>query len=279
MYTALRTRAAARPISSAFSGQTRLPSPYTSPAALRALPPSFTPAARLFSSAPIGHAVAYTASPHPPPSPSPPPPPPPPPPHDSPRRLPRWARNLLIGTTAGLAVAWYDDAVLAHSLSRTSRTFYFGVSTALDFKLFWDADDPDQQDRIHQRTADKLHALLTRNGGLYIKLGQALAIQAAILPKPYREALNGLFDNAPQVPWAVADEVVRSELGKGMDELFGEVEHEVLASASIAQVYKARLRHPREAQGEKWADGEGWVAVKVSGRGRAHDWYNRAAIC
>lgn len=163
-----------------------------------------------------------------------------------------------------MGVAWYDDKVLAHSLARTSRTFWFGVSTALDFKLFWSADDLDQQDRIHQRTADKLHNLLTKNGGLYIKLGQALAIQAAILPKPYRDALNGLFDNAPQVPWAVANEVVRGELGKGMDELFEEIDHNVMASASIAQVYKARLRHPRAAEGEKWKDGEGWVAVKVS---------------
>lgn len=161
-------------------------------------------------------------------------------------------------------MAWYDDVYLSNSLLHSSRTFYFGVSTALDFKLFWDADDEARQNAIHTRTANKLQWLLETNGGLYIKLGQALAIQAAILPKQYRHALDGIFDNAPARSWEVADEVVRKELGKGMDELFEQVDRKVLASASIAQVYKARLRHPQAAEGGKWTDdSEGWVAVKV----------------
>lgn len=173
-------------------------------------------------------------------------------------------RKAAAPVLAGLLVAWYDDVYLSNSLARTSRTFYFGVSTALDFKLFWDAESESRQEAIHTRTASKLKWLLETNGGLYIKLGQALAIQAAILPKQYRLALDGIFDNAPAREWAVADRVVREELGAGMDDLFESVDRKVLASASIAQVYKARLRHPDEASGGRWEnDEEGWVAVKV----------------
>jgi len=264
MYTTLRRRTAARPILSTFSAQPRQPAPLPLPAALPVRSKSAS-TSRYFNSTCLARVEARAGSP--------PPPPPPLPRGWAGRRAPRWLRTILISTGVGVGIGWYDHAFLADSLRRTSRTFYFGVSTALDFKLFWDAADPDGQDQIHRRTAAKLHALLTRNGGLYIKLGQALAIQAAILPKPYREALNGLFDDAPQVPWDVADAVVRRELGRGMDDLFEEVEHEVLASASIAQVYKARMRHPRADEGEKWAEGEGWVAVKVSEA--ASEWWPR----
>lgn len=104
--------------------------------------------------------------------------------------------------------------------------------------------------------------LISANGGLYIKLGkllwwigvivgQALAMQAAVLPPAYGEAFSTLFDEAPQISYDDVVEVFKRDFGKTPEELFDSFEKEARASASIASVFKARLK-----------TGE-WVAVKV----------------
>jgi aarF domain-containing kinase len=73
-----------------------------------------------------------------------------------------------------------------------------------------------------------------------------------------------LFDDAPQIPYSEVLSVFASEFGRppsgpgGMFEYFDE---HAVASASIAQVHKARMwPGPGETEGE----GQ-WVAVKVRG--------------
>lgn len=77
---------------------------------------------------------------------------------------------------------------------------------ALDFKLNFNPENSTAIDALHERVAHRINDLCVTNGGLYIKLAQSLAIQAAILPKPYREAFANVFDQAPHVGF---DEVVK----------------------------------------------------------------------
>jgi aarF domain-containing kinase len=77
---------------------------------------------------------------------------------------------------------------------------------ALDFKINFHPDKSESIDALHDRVAKRIHALCVTNGGLYVKLAQSLAIQTAILPKPYREAFANVFDAAPTVPF---DQVVK----------------------------------------------------------------------
>jgi aarF domain-containing kinase len=56
-------------------------------------------------------------------------------------------------------------------------------------------------DALHERVAERLRWVIDTNQGLYLKLGQALGLQAALLPKPYREAFGHVFDRAPSVPY------------------------------------------------------------------------------
>ena len=68
-----------------------------------------------------------------------------------------------------------------------------------------------------------------------------------------------LFDDAPQVPFADVARVFQEEFGcppSGPDGLFAEFEETAVASASIAQVHRARLKG-------KDGNGGNWVAVKV----------------
>lgn len=51
-----------------------------------------------------------------------------------------------------------------------------------------------------------------------MKLGQAIGVQAAILPKPYH-ALSKMFDDAERMPIAVVRSVVEKELGKKIEDV------------------------------------------------------------
>ena len=82
------------------------------------------------------------------------------------------------------------------------------------------------------------------------KLGQTLALVADGMPAPVRVRLGALFGDAPPLPWSEAEQVISAELGD-LDKIFAEFAREPLASASLGQVYRARLLDGRE------------VAVKV----------------
>jgi aarF domain-containing kinase len=82
-------------------------------------------------------------------------------------------------------------------------------------------------------------------------LGQALAMQAAVLPPAYGEAFSTLFDEAPQISYDDVIAVFERDFGKHPEDIFEVFETKARASASIATVFKARLK-----------SGE-WVAVKV----------------
>jgi len=80
-----------------------------------------------------------------------------------------------------------------------------------------------------------------------------------LLPKPYREAFGHVFDRAPSVSYSEVVGVFQKDLGVDPEEIFETFSHEPLASASIAQVHKARLKPRGGGQGREGVE----VAVKV----------------
>lgn len=172
----------------------------------------------------------------------------------------RWTK--LIGTVSVLSLIYaWDQTRNAEAITRTLRTAYNGVVMAVDFKLSFSPEKSEQIDALHQRIANRINHLCNTNGGLYIKLGQALGAQAAVLPKPYREAFANMYDNAPAVDWDAVVKVFQGEFGVHPLDAFETFERKPVASASIAQVHKARLKRPPGQA--PWRDGEGWVAVKI----------------
>ena len=153
----------------------------------------------------------------------------------------------------------------------------------LDYKWNFTPEKSEFIPQLHERVAERVYNLFTSNGGLYIKIGcvlfffdtyfgdllrtrsQSIGANAALLPRPMQVKFTSLFDDAPQIPYSVVHKVFVSELCRppsGPDGVFEIFEENAIASASIAQVHKAKL-WPKIGPDGKAEKEERWVAVKV----------------
>jgi predicted unusual protein kinase regulating ubiquinone biosynthesis (AarF/ABC1/UbiB family) len=104
-------------------------------------------------------------------------------------------------------------------------------------------------ERQHGR-AEKLRHALEELGTTYIKLGQLLSTRPDLLPAAYTEELAVLQDQVAPMDFGELKPLLETELGRPLSEVFEELDPHPVASASIAQVYRARLRsgaHPEVA--------------------------------
>ena len=111
------------------------------------------------------------------------------------------------------------------------------------------------EERLQSR-AENFRLTLEELGTTYIKLGQLLSTRPDLLPPVFIEELIRLQDRVEPVPFDGVRAVLEQELARPLDDVFARFDPEPVASASIAQVYRARLR-----PGVSDLDGE--VAVKV----------------
>ena len=93
----------------------------------------------------------------------------------------------------------------------------------------------------------RIRLVLTELGPSFVKLGQILSTRADLLPPEIIEELQRLQDDVPPVPFAQVKPVLERELGASLDELYEAFDERPLASASIGQVHRAKLRVPEGA--------------------------------
>ncbi|WVQ94794.1 hypothetical protein IAU59_001877 [Kwoniella sp. CBS 9459] len=174
-------------------------------------------------------------------------------------RSAKWARRAAITGGIGLGLYVYDKQFNASAVTRSLRTGYIGLLCTLDYKINFAPSKSDQIEALHERVASRLRWVIDTNQGLYLKLGQALGLQAALLPKPYKEAFGHVFDRAPAVSYDEVVGVFQSDLSLNPLDIFETFTEEPLASASIAQVHQATLKPYVGGEGQQGRT----VAVKV----------------
>jgi ubiquinone biosynthesis protein len=88
----------------------------------------------------------------------------------------------------------------------------------------------------------RIRLALSDLGPTFIKLGQLLSTRSDLIGPALAEELSRLQDNAPADAEEAVRATVEAELGEPIEQLFAEFEPQPLASASIAQVHRARLK-------------------------------------
>jgi predicted unusual protein kinase regulating ubiquinone biosynthesis (AarF/ABC1/UbiB family) len=94
--------------------------------------------------------------------------------------------------------------------------------------------------------ADELARDLEALGPTFIKLGQLLSTRRDLVPGAYADALARLQDAVEPLPLADVYRVIEEQLGISPSDAFERFEDAPLASASLGQVHRARLRNGHE---------------------------------
>jgi ubiquinone biosynthesis protein len=89
--------------------------------------------------------------------------------------------------------------------------------------------------------AERLRLMVEELGPTFVKFAQILSTRPDILPADVIAEFEKLQDEVPPYPYAQAREIIESELGDRVENLFSSMEEVPLASASVAQVHKAVL--------------------------------------
>ena len=91
-----------------------------------------------------------------------------------------------------------------------------------------------------------LKRLFEELGATYIKLGQFIASSPTLFPAEFVLEFQSCLDNGPTVPYSAIREIIQKDLNKPISSVYSFVDPSPLASASVAQVHRARLKDGTE---------------------------------
>lgn len=163
-----------------------------------------------------------------------------------------WFKKTLVIVGGTVFTAYAYDNILGDGISnRVIRSLSTFLLISIDYKLNFESNN--DVAALHERNANRVYNLIIDNKGMYIKMGQMMAIQGFMFPRQYQNKFKLMFDRAPEESWETCDATLKHELGQNYrEEIFSSIDETPVASASIAQVHKGVLKR----NGQK-------VAVKI----------------
>jgi len=100
---------------------------------------------------------------------------------------------------------------------------------------------------VEDHRPEHLRMALEELGPTFVKLGQLLSTRPDLLPSAYIDELERLQDNVAPAPFDKVRVEIESQLHGRLEDLFERFEPDPIASASIAQVYRAYTREGKKA--------------------------------
>ena len=100
--------------------------------------------------------------------------------------------------------------------------------------------------RLHKENAESMYNGVIQLQGLMIKIGQTIGSRPDVFPDQYTKVLSRLQDRVPPRPWSEMKPHIEKQLKAPITDIFSEFDEEPVAAASLAQVYRARLKDGRE---------------------------------
>jgi len=137
------------------------------------------------------------------------------------------------------------DLVRASEIARILAAHGFGVvldRAQLREAGVQEAGGPSEAEAA-KPLAERIRDVLEALGPTFVKLGQVLSTRADIVPDDVALALRALQDQAQPLPLEAIKQVIEEDLKRPVAELFVRFDEAPLATASIAQVHRAVLRH------------------------------------
>lgn len=98
-------------------------------------------------------------------------------------------------------------------------------------------------DELDSTVPQRIRYVLEELGTTFIKFGQIISTRQDLIGKEFAKEFAKLQDNTPPFSYELVKTTIKAELGSSINSLFQEFNNKPLASASIGQVHKAKLKN------------------------------------
>jgi aarF domain-containing kinase len=179
------------------------------------------------------------------------------------RRRPARSSLVAVGVLVALGIGAYNFVEpfrhFTIAVQRCTRVGFAVFGCIIDYKLLFRKAWPGEDDPAaanyrearearhqaysdcHRRCAERILAVLKRNGGIYVKLGQHLS-SVQLIPLEWSSTMRPLQDQCQPTPIDDLAEMFAHETGASLFETFSDFDPVPLGVASLAQVHRATDR-------------------------------------